>query len=70
MKKFVIFTLCLVTLAGLSACRTTADTRTDRYSIDLDNHRERHEERDRYEYGPYNGDGRFCPPGQGKKGNC
>tara|TARA_B100001167_G_C16615768_1_gene232558 strand:+ start:232 stop:411 length:180 start_codon:yes stop_codon:yes gene_type:complete len=59
MKYFMIFTLCVVTMAGLSACKTTADTRNDKYSIDLDN--------DHYRY---NGGGNFCPPGHAKKGWC
>lgn len=57
MKYFMILTLCLVTVAGLSACKTTADTRNDRYSIDLDGDR-------------YDGGYKHCPPGHAKKGWC
>ena len=50
------FTLLLAVFAvgTLSACKTTADFKNDRYSIDGDH--------------GYNG--HFCPPGQAKKGNC
>lgn len=44
-------------LGGLTACKTTADTRNDRYSIDLDDDR-------------YNGNYNHCPPGHAKKGWC
>ena len=58
MKLVLILSLCLISVAGLSACRTTADVKNDRYSVDLDGD-------DRYY-----GEGRFCPPGQAKKGRC
>lgn len=57
MKFFMTLMVCVIALTGLSACKTTADTRNDRYSIDLDNDQ-------------YHGNGKFCPPGQAKKGRC
>jgi len=61
MKFLVLVILMATSTVALSACKTTADTRNDRYSIDLDN--------DRYD-DRYNGNYRFCPPGQAKKGRC
>lgn len=56
--KFLFAILLLSTATvSLSACKTTADTRNDRYSIDVND--------DRNE-GGYN----HCPPGHAKKGWC
>ena len=57
MKFYILLMVCFIAVTGLSACKTTADTRNDRYSIDLDNDQ-------------YHGNGKFCPPGQAKKGRC
>ncbi len=55
MKFFVLLTVLITASVALSACRTTADTRRDVYSVDLDG--------DRY-------DGGKCPPGHRMKGWC
>ena len=58
MKLFAILSLMIVATATLSACKTTADTRKDVYSVDLDGNDQ------------YRGNGNFCPPGHAKKGWC
>jgi hypothetical protein len=58
--KFIFLVALLATSTfALSACKTTADTRNDRYSIDLSNDRDR-----------YDGGYKHCPPGHAKKGWC
>lgn len=55
--KYVLLVLLLSTASfSLAACKTTADTRNDRYSVDLNN--------DGYR------DGGKCPPGHHMKGWC
>jgi hypothetical protein len=54
-----IFMMMLLTLSAvsLSACKTSADVRNDRYSVDLGDDR-------------YDGNYKHCPPGHAKKGWC
>ena len=59
MRYFLIFT----TIVTLSACQATVDgdeasIKTDSYGIEIGN--------DDYD----SKDGKFCPPGQAKKGRC
>lgn len=56
MKLFAILSLLVIATTTLSACKTTADTRRDVYSVDLDGD-------DRYHGGK-------CPPGHHMKGWC
>lgn len=57
MKFLFLMALLMSLTVALSACKTTADKRNDRYSIDLDGDR-------------YDGNYRHCPPGHAKKGWC
>ncbi len=61
MKKLFLITLCLFTLPLLTACYATAQGDDGYISVGDDRY-----ESDRY----YENRGKFCPPGQAKKGNC